>query len=414
MDMRKLIRILLVLLCPFFVFAQKRSLDYYVREGVQNSPLRKDLFNQVRSNKIDSLKIVAGQKVRVDGNGLATFAPSYKGWGYDYAVSNGGVFSTLVSASKPVFNNPVLQNQFQNLQIQNGSIDVSVRLNDADLKYNIAGQYLSVYSDYNLTTFQETLLTELRKQAGVLLELTKRGIYNEVDYLIFNNSILAQEINLRQARLQWRNDLYALNLLCGITDTSLIVPEKPELSPAAAPFDAAASLFLEQFKFDSLKILNSRRSVDLNYRPKVNLFADAGYLSSFQLDAYKNFGVSAGVNLTVPLYDGHQRGLEYQKFEIAEATRSTYKSFAAHQYTAEIAQLENQIRESEALIADIDRQMTSAAQLLDLLHLQLNRGSVHMPDLLLATQNWIALKSSRLQAEAARLQLMNRLKYRKQ
>jgi outer membrane protein TolC len=412
--MRIPVRILAVLLLPVFAQAQSKPLDYYLQAGLTNSPVRKDLYNQSRSNLVDSAKIVAGQKPRVDGNGVATFAPYYKGFGYDNAVTNGGVFSTLLSVSQPLLRKPVLDNQYQSLQLQNRSLDVSVRLNDADLKYSISSQYIAVYGDYATTVFQEAFLNELRKQAGILLELTRRGVYQEVDYLSFQNSIHAQEVNFRQARQQWRNDLYALNLLCGISDTALIKPEMPDVAPPAAAPDPGVSLFLQSFLVDSLKLLNARRGIDLNYRPRVNWFADAGFISSFQFQAYKNFGMSAGLSVTVPVYDGHQRLLEYQKLQLAEATRTTYKQFAHNQFSAETAQLQAQIRETAALIAEIDHQIESSGALLDLLHIQLNRGNVHMPDLLLATQNWISLKSNRLQAETARLQLLNRLKYRRQ
>ena len=51
----------------------------------------------------------------------------------------------------------------------------------------------------------------------------------------------------------------------------------------------------------------SDAQIDLSYKPKVSLYADAGYVSSLQYLPYKNFGASAGVNLTVPIYDGRQK-----------------------------------------------------------------------------------------------------------
>jgi hypothetical protein len=411
--MRVPVRILALLLLPLSSLAQTRPLEFYVQAGLTNSPVRKDLYNQIRSNIVDSAKIVAGQKPKVDGNAGLLFAPSFGGWGYDNAITNGGLFSTLVGVSQPLLNKPVLANQYHGLRLQNASIEVTARLNDADLRNAIASQYITVYGDYTLTVFQESFLRELRKQAGILLELTRHGIYQEVDYLVFFNSIHAQEVSFRQARQQWRNDLYALNLLCGISDTTLVTPEKPDVVPAPEP-EPGTSLFLQSFKVDSLKILNTRHGVDLNYRPRVNWFADAGFITSGASQAYKNFGFSAGLSMTVPIYDGHQRILEYQKLELAEATRTTYKQFTGKQNSAEINQLQVQIRETEALIAEIDHQIQASAQLLDLLHVQLNRGNVHIPDLLLATQNWINLKSNRLQAETTQLQLLNRLKYRRQ
>lgn len=68
-------------------------------------------------------------------------------------------------------------------------------------------------------------------------------------------------------------------------------------------------VFLKQFEVDSLKLQNQNKFIDYNYRPSLSLLGDAGYNSSFAYQAYKNFGFSLGLGLSIPIYDGNQRVL---------------------------------------------------------------------------------------------------------
>ena len=45
----------------------------------------------------------------------------------------------------------------------------------------------------------------------------------------------------------------------------------------------------------------------------MNWFADAGFLTSTPWNFYRHFGYSAGVSLSIPIYDGHQKEKEKQK-----------------------------------------------------------------------------------------------------
>ena len=57
-----------------------------------------------------------------------------------------------------------------------------------------------------------------------------------------------------------------------------------------------------------------------------------GYMSSFTYQGYKNFGTSVGLDLTVPIYDGKQKKMQYRKLDISERSRSNYQNFYTSQY----------------------------------------------------------------------------------
>ncbi|MEO6758999.1 MAG: hypothetical protein ABIO24_06055, partial [Saprospiraceae bacterium] len=104
-------------LCLFFLFsgtlhAQEKNLDYYQAQAVQYSPVFRDLQNQALLFRNDSLVIRAGQRPQVTANSAVNVAPTYRGFGYDPALSNGGFFNALVAVNLPVVNGRNLSTQF--------------------------------------------------------------------------------------------------------------------------------------------------------------------------------------------------------------------------------------------------------------------------------------------------------------
>src|SRR5204862_4480275 len=83
-------------------YAQQNTLDYYLSHAINNSPLIKDLQNQVLSFSIDSQIVRAGLRPQVTGNSNNMYAPIIKGIGYDEAITNIAQVSALVSVNKSI------------------------------------------------------------------------------------------------------------------------------------------------------------------------------------------------------------------------------------------------------------------------------------------------------------------------
>src|SRR5256885_6752758 len=100
MEKKWSIIIILYLLIVNLSFAQTYTLDYYLRNALDNSPLLRDYQNQVASNQIDSLLIKATYKPQVTGTSNNSYAPLIKGFGYDQAITNGGGVNALVGVNQ--------------------------------------------------------------------------------------------------------------------------------------------------------------------------------------------------------------------------------------------------------------------------------------------------------------------------
>ena len=135
--MKKSINFVFLILFSFTVFAQEKTLDYYINEGLQNSPVFKDYNNQKLSNLIDSMRILAGYKPQVSGQSTNSFSPSYNGWGYDYAITNGVNFAQQIVATQKLVSKENLANQHEAIRLLNESITITGKITEQDLKKSI-------------------------------------------------------------------------------------------------------------------------------------------------------------------------------------------------------------------------------------------------------------------------------------
>src|SRR5690348_7570638 len=305
------------------VYGQSNDLQFYLQQGVRNSPLLKDYQNQIRSGGIDSMLIRAAHRPQVLANGQLMVAPTINGYGYDQAITNGGNYAATVGASQPIFNRKILEPQYRGILLQNQTIGNTAQISELDVKKNITAQYITAYADYQQMTANGEVYELLHAQQELLKQLVQRAVYKQTDYLNFQVALQSQEITLSQLQIQYRSDIASLNYICGINDTGMVILASPDMMDLPV-VDRPHSVFFRQFTLDSLKIANNKALVDTKYRPSVNWFADAGLQSSQLNTAYKNFGASFGVNLSVPIYDGKQRQLEYRRLKIEEDTRNNY------------------------------------------------------------------------------------------
>jgi len=390
--------------------AQQKTLDYYITAGVQNSPLLKDYNNQKAGNLIDSLRILAGYKPQVNGLSVNTYAPSYNGWGYDNAITNGANFSELITVNKKLVSKENLNNQYEAIRLLNQSLDISGRISEQDLKKSITAQYITAYGIDQQYRFNKEMLVLLRKEESILKQLTEKGVYRQTDYLSFLVTIQQQELMISQMKIQFQNEFAALNYLSGLKDTSATELIDPSLQPALLP-DAESTVFYQQFKTDSLKLRNSDALIEYNYKPKVSLYADGGYVTTLAEQPYKNFGVSGGVTITVPIYDGKQRKMQHDKIAIQEQTRQSYRDYFKVQYDQQIAQLSQQLQSTQQLILQTTNQLKYTEALVEANRKLLETGDVRMADYILAIGNYLTAKNIITQNNINKLQLINQINY---
>ena len=389
---------------------QQHGLDYYFSHAKTNSPLLADYRNQMQSAQVDSQIIKASQKIQVNGVSANYYAPVISGYGYDNIITNGAQVSAFVQANKNIISSANLASQYETVRLLKESIGNTAQVAEKDLRKTITTQYITVYGDFQTWTFSREILNLYQNEESILKRLTQAGVYKQTDYLTFYVSYQQQLLLVRQSEIQFRNDCATLNYMSGIVDTSLVELEAPNLNLGMMP-DIINSPFYRQYTLDSLNLVNQQKTVFYTYKPKINVYADAGYNSSLQYEPYKNFGLSAGLNFSVPIYDGKQRKMKYQKINIAEDTRQHYKDYFLRQYNQQIAQLNQQLRSTESLINDINGQIKYSSTLIDVNKKLLESGEVRITDLILTINTFLNARNLLNQNYVNRMQIINQINY---
>lgn len=400
----------LIGIVPLAIRAQEHSLDFFIARAKASSPLLADYQNQARAAGVDSALIRAAYQVQVNGISNDYYAPVINGFGYDNIITNGGQVSAQVQASKSFVSAGNLRAQYMGVRLQQQTLGNTAAISEKDLTKTITGQYITVYGDWVNLNFSREILDLLRKEETILKKLTTANTYRQSDYLTFYVTLQQQQLLVRQTDIQYKNDYATLNYLAGIVDTASATLAAPNLSLEPLP-EIRQTSFYRQYTLDSLTLLNQKTSIDYSYKPKVNVFADGGYNSSLMFDFYKNFGAGVGLNLSVPIYDGKQKRLKYQKIDIAERTRQQYKDFFLQQYNQQIAQLMQQLRATESLIADINDQIKYSGTLIKVNQQLLGTGEVRITDLILSTNTFLNARNLLNQNYINRMQIINQINY---
>lgn len=386
-----------------------KNLDYYLGQAKTSSPVLKDFDNQRRAAGIDSLIIRAGAKPQVSGTGAGLYAPIIHGYGYDEVITNGQSLEAMLNVNYDLLNKKRINNQLEGVKIQSDSIRYAGQLSLFDLNKSIIDQYITAFASQQQVDFNREVVTLLDREEKLLKTLTRSNIYKQSEYLTFLVTLKQQQLSLKQAELQFKNDYATLNYLAGIADTTQVSLAEPKLQNTA--FTGEKSFFTRRFELDSLKNINLKNGIDLNYKPKLGIYANGGYSSSLVLQPYKNFGASVGFTFTIPIYDGHQRKMQYDKLAISSGTIAGYRDFFSRQQLQQINLIRQQLSQTEALFGKIDEQIRFSKGLIDVDSRLLHTGDVKVSDFIIAINNYLSAQNLLRQTNINRLKLINQFNY---
>lgn len=394
---------------PIHLSAQK-NLDYFLKQGVENSPLIKESNNNILINQIDSLQLLATLKPQVSAISSNSYAPIIHGYGYDEVITNIRNFNEQVSVTKNFLGKRNLKIQFNGIQLLSDSLSVVQKLTVQDLRRTIIAAYLAAYGSWRQYNFNNEVYNLLSKEDAVLKKLTQASVYRQTDYLTFLVTLKQQHLVISQAKQQYQNDYATLNYLCGLIDTSFTPLDSPHIQLQQLP-DYFNSVFYQKFTTDSLLLINAKQRVGLAYRPQLSVSADGGYVSSLTVAPHKNFGVAAALNLTIPIYDGKQRRLAYQRLNLLEQTRTNNREFYTSQYRQQIAQLSQQLQSTNEVINETNEQLKYVHSLIEANSKLLITGDVRIADYVIALNNYLTAQNLVTQSTIQQLQIITQINY---
>mgnify|MGYP003639455893 FL=1 len=391
-------------------FSQEKDLVFYIEKAQTNSPLLKDISNQIQSNTIDSLLIRATYKPLVSGNLNGNYAPNYHGFGYDTALSNGQSISGLIGINQKIIGKSIVNSQAETFKIIKEGLVLNKKIAVKDLNKAIIAQYITAFGSAEQLVYNQNMIQLLKNEAVILKKLTQHSIYRQTDYLIFITTLKQQELQVLQLKQQYQNDLGLLNYLSGETDTTFVNLKKPTIALKSFQKEET-TIFEKQFEIDSLKIINQNKLIDNSYKPSLSLLGDAGYLSSFANQGYKNFGFSVGLGLSIPIYDGNQKTLLHQKNETALATNLAYKNNFNKQFQQQLLMLNQRLKQTIEIQNQLQSQLQISDALIDADKKLLLSGDAQITDFMIAIGNVININNTISQNKINTLQLINEINY---
>ena len=404
-----IVSILLFVLLSF-LHAQTHDLSYYINQSLENSPLLKDYQNKLIINQLDSLILKANYMPHVDFSSDDHFSPIIDGYGYDYAIYKRYHITAVMTVRQTIIGRENMKTRLNVYALDNKSAENEKKNAEQELKLAVSSQYIATYGILDEIMFNEELETLLKREEDLLKKLTENTVYKLTGYLHFQITLQQQQLLISQQKTAYKNHLALLNYLCGIVDTSFVILEKPVLSlQPTLMFEN--TLAYNRFQIDSLKILNDNALLDFAYRPKLDVFADAGYRGTFLIDPYKNFGASIGLSFSIPVYDGNQRKQRLLKLKATEQTRKNYQDFSGQQYRQRILQLYQQLNETEQLIRQAQAVVNSTQTLMEVYGKQLQTGDVSVTDYVLSIQQLMNAQHVITQQTNQKLQIINQINY---
>lgn len=391
--------------------AQSNTLSYFLATAQSNSPLLNDYNNQVISNKIDSLKLKATYGFIVTGEGTAGYSPNIKGWGYDNALTNGQSLFAGVRVAKEFISRNNLNTRLAGINASIAQVLAQKNISLQTLNKQITDQYIATYASQQQYNLSQEIIHLLNQEDVVLKKLTQSAVFKQTDYLTFKVTLQQNELTLEQQKADWQNNYSLLKYLSGIVDNTFEPVEKPSFTETLNPTSFDESMYAKAFQADSLKLKNDAKIIQYDYKPKITAFSDSGYQSSFALTPYKNFGLSVGVGVTIPIYDGHQKKMLLQQNQLSLQTRQKYLEQTQRQYQQQILQVNNQMEQYDKMINTVNQQIIYAKTLVEANAKQLPTGDVRMVDFILSINNLLSLKGNIIQYNTILFNLKNQLQY---
>ncbi|WP_337873357.1 TolC family protein [Ignavibacterium sp.] len=398
-----------VLLTTINLFAQ-RSLDFYLSAAYQNNPAISEQQNLISINNLQrdlDFAQTSGFQMYLsanylfvpyfnNGSGIVTSNPGQNAIGYDIGLTNGGLYSAQFNIEKNIFNGALSDALSKQRTIAENSANNNIELLKRDLRKQVTDQYLQTFLSNQLYKMTDELISYLNEQLKILGELVESGMAKQSEYLLLSIEIENQKIAANDCFSQFSSSLSELNSLCGIKDSNFV-----ELEPITLELqnEKLSSELFKKFELDSLAINNQQQIFETKYQPQISIFFNTG-LNAVELNnIQRKFGLSAGVNFSLPIFDGNQRSITQQQTKVSIETINNYKSNLEILFSN---QRNNSLKKIETLKINLDKlskQIESYNTVIKFSEQELRQGQISMIEYLTILKNFSDFKKNKITAE---------------
>ena len=311
--------------------AQARDLEYYLAQAESNSPLLHQNANERKVLSLDMQQVksvISKPEISLVGNlmfapiishdaGSARFelvsdgATNY--YGHDLAITDGGNYEAGIAIMKPLLAGSILKSYTERADISREIKDNDRALTVHEIEQLVGYQYILCLKAKVEAAYNRAVLDRMDEQLAIMKKLVDRAVYKQTDRMLMQIERSSFEEAYQTSRAQYRNNLYDLNLICGIRDTMLTEIAETEFKLKRAP--DGHSNFENSFRLDSLNLLAEQSVFEQKYRPRLYWFANAGLNASY-LPTPDRLGFSTGLTFSWTIFDGNQRRINEERTNI--------------------------------------------------------------------------------------------------
>ena len=415
---------LLFFMLMFSLKAQEASLDYFISEAKINLPVLKENFNLQRIGEIQNDIIIAQNKaiqinatseVQVapyfNNNGRfidVTTTPSPRAYGYDVGITNGGLYSAQLNVTKNLFNQKMVDNLLFQNQVKNKTLSLSAEDIEHNLVKNITDAYIMTYQLQLQKNFTNEILKDLENRLKVIELLVKRAVLMESDYLLLQLDIDSKKLELQQINTNLNIGINQLYSLSGIPLTNTESLSIPKLLTGNDP---VSNFYQRKFQNDSLQVQADQNVFENRYKPQLSIYGNTGLNAVELTNIERRVGLSAGLRLIVPIYDGKQRKYNAQQSELRKENLEFYKVNTALQLENNLNSIEEQLTALEENMQAIEEQLQKQQNVLDIYKGKLVQGQVSIIDYLNIIQTYKLNVQTKLQMQTNRLLLQSQYNF---
>jgi Outer membrane efflux protein len=420
--------VLWILLVPLQLSGQVHSLDFYLGQAKANSSFihrnqSEKLLVQLDMEQIR--KIYSKPEVTVDANIL--FAPilsrdqkpaqlkltardgDYTDYtGYDLAATDGGQFQGIVSVTQGLFNGRKIETYNDRAEIQGQIRDNNIQLSEHELENAVRHQYMLCLKSKGQSGNILDLVREVDGEIAIMKDLVRNAVYKQSDLKLLGIARQNYEQAYETSRAEYRDNIYNLNILCGVNEGSDV-----EIEPVEFSLNQEAvvnSKFLTSFYLDSLAIVAERRISELKYQPQLSLFANAG-MNAVYLPSFNRLGFSTGLMFSLTLFDGHQQKTEFEKSQIHLEDIQFQKEQTRKQNEIQKDFTLDKLKSLDLRMSLADDQLEQYDQLLTMYKSQLGRGDLSIMDYRILLRDISQKKQERLLLEMEKQLVINAYNY---
>ncbi|GLU45171.1 TolC family protein [Allomuricauda sp. NBRC 101325] len=422
--MKKFLFLCFLLVAKVGLWAQEGSLDYFVEQAKQHAPSLLEVENLQQVGRLqeeiikaqnNAFQVDATSEILVapyfNSNGKfvdITTNPSVQAIGYDVGITNGGLYSAQVNITKNIFNKAVVDRLMLQNQLANESLALSGEDLTKNMIKNLTDLYIMTYQSQLQQTFTGQLIEDLQTRLKVVEVLVKRGLLSEADFLLVRSDLETRQLELEQIGINYRNLYAQLDNLAGVPLQVMDSLSEPNIRPEN---HGDSLLFERQYVNDSLQVMAAQEVFENQYRPQVSLYGNTGLNAVDLNNLQRKLGVSAGLKLTIPLYDGHQKKYNAMQNKLKLDNLDQYRNYNEVQTRNNLESLQQQIAGQREYVSKMDGQLKVQQQLLELFKGKLVQGQVSIIDYLNVIQNYKILVFAKFQARTNLWLLLNQYNY---